>query len=231
MKPYIPVALRGLKKDAVAAVPAAEPSEEQPAPPTSGYLEVGSLASVDIKTLPVSSYQAALINPGWDTENDGEVGAAAISALTKLPLPKLIPTGFIFIWIPKHHVQAVCKQMTKWGFVYIENLTWVYMAPNNSVLKLPSRFVRNSHLSLYMFRHAEKGRDIELRHQRNPDVTFDCLAAVKGRSGGASAPDETFVAVETLLPNGKGQLLELWAPLGVKRPGWTHLVEVGATES
>ncbi len=28
--------------------------------------------------------------------------------------------------------------------------------------------------------HADKGKDIELRHQRNPDVTFDCVRASKG---------------------------------------------------
>lgn len=223
VRPYLPVELRGQKRD---AVPPAQVSEE---PPTSAYLELGSVSHLEPKSLPASSYQAALINPGW--ERDDATGQTALSVLVKVPLPKLVPTGFVFIWIPKHHVQAVCKQMTKWGFIYIENLTWVYVAPNNSLLKLPSRFVRNSHLSLYMFRHAEKGRDIELRHQRNPDVTFDCLAAVAGRSGAASAPEETFVAVETLLPTGKGQLLELWAPQGVKRPGWTHVVEVGATES
>jgi hypothetical protein len=40
-------------------------------------------------------------------------------------------------------------------------------------------------------------------------------------------PDETFVAIETLLPTGKGKFLELWAPRGVRRPGWTHVAEVG----
>jgi len=27
---------------------------------------------------------------------------------------------------------------------------------------------------------ADKGKDIELRHQRNPDVTFDCVRASEG---------------------------------------------------
>lgn len=38
-------------------------------------------------------------------------------------------------------------------------------------------------------------------------------------------PDEVFVAIETLLPSGKGKFLELWAEAGVQRPGWTHVVE------
>jgi len=222
VKPYLPRELRGVKEYAVAPVPARE------TPHPTKYLEIDSLASLQPKTLDNATYQAALINPGWD--RDGS--ATALSALSQIPLPKLVPTGFIFIWTPKQHVQAVCKQMTKWGYIYIENLTWVYMSPDNAILKLDSEFVRNSHMTLYMFRVADKGRDIELRHQRNPDVTFECLPATfGGNCGPALAPEETFVAVETLLPTGKGQLLELWAPQGVKRPGWTHLVEVGQNES
>ncbi|KAL4531484.1 hypothetical protein Ndes2526B_g04403 [Nannochloris sp. 'desiccata'] len=221
VKPYLPRELRGVKNYAVAPVPVCE------TPHSTKYLEIDSLASLHPKTLDNLTYQAALINPGWDKDN-----APALSALAQIPLPKLVPTGFIFIWTPKQHVQAVCKQMTKWGYIYIENLTWVYMAPNNAILKLDSEFVRKSHMTLYMFRVADKGRDIELRHQRNPDVTFECLPASSGRNcGPALAPEETFVAVETLLPTGKGQLLELWAPQGVKRPGWTHVVEVGQNES
>ena len=192
---------------------------EPTAPPPTTYLEVPALTRLDPKTLPAQSYQAALINPGWDR---GENSVADV--LAKLPLPRLVPTGFIFIWTPKNRVQAVCKQMSKWGYTYIENLTWVFMGPNNKILTLPSQFVCNSHMTLYMFRAADKGRDIELRHQRNPDVTFDSVRA-GNREGDGAAPDETFVAIETLLPTGKGKLVELWAPEGVKRPGWTHVVE------
>ena len=36
--------------------------------------------------------------------------APPLQRLASLPLPKLVPTGFVFIWTPKQHVQAVCKQ-------------------------------------------------------------------------------------------------------------------------
>ena len=42
---------------------------------------------------------------------------------------------------------------------------------------------------------------------------------------GKDIPDETYVAIETLLPTGKGKFLELWAARNVHRPGWTHIVE------
>lgn len=33
------------------------------------------------------------------------------------------------------------------------------------------------------------------------------------------------MAIETLLPTGKGKFLELWAKQGAARPGWTRLSE------
>ena len=42
--------------------------------------------------------------------------------------------------------------MRAWGYCYIENLTWVYLRPNNHILELPSRYANSSHITLYMFR-------------------------------------------------------------------------------
>lgn len=42
--------------------------------------------------------------------------------------------------------------MRAWGYCYIENLTWVLLRPNNSILALPYRYTNTSHLTLYMFR-------------------------------------------------------------------------------
>lgn len=179
-------------------------------------------------------YVAALVNPCWEIK--GKKGLDALGSLANLNLPKLVPEGFVFIWTPKQHISSICKLMTRWGYVYIENLTWVYLGSNNKILRLPSRFVRSSHMTLYMFRMADKGKTIELRHQRNPDVLFDCMVrsfenlaasndVCRDTLGNNLAPDETFVTIETLLPTAKGKLLELWAPSGMQRSGWTHVIQ------
>ena len=61
-------------------------------------------------------------------------------------------------------------------------------------------------------------------------LIFPCLPLPLCRTAGRGfrVPDEVFVAIETLLPNGKGKFLELWAEQGVQRQGWAHVVE--ATE-
>ncbi len=43
-------------------------------------------------------------------------------------------------------------QMNRWGYVYVENLTWVWLHPSASILNVPSPLVRTSHLTLFIFR-------------------------------------------------------------------------------
>lgn len=146
-------------------------------------------------------------------------------------------------------IAAVVKLLYKWGYIYVENLTWVQMAPNNTIITAPSPYAQCSHLTLFIFRKngmhlflgwtctiphwtqialmsktpedfwtilcdlnqirlvtsccvyawrfealssdgvackhfllrdAGAGKDIELRHQRNPDVLFDCVRKQEG---------------------------------------------------
>ena len=60
---------------------------------------------------------------------------------------------------------------------------------------------------------------------RRMALNLPCAAAGQPHA----TPNEVFVAIETLLPTGKGQFLELWAAKGSSRPGWTHIVESSST--
>ena len=91
--------------------------------------------------------QAVLVNGGWEAE-----GADATARLAKVPLPRLVPVGFVFVWAQKQHVAALVKQLYRWGYCYIENLTWVQLAANNTVLTLPAPYAQRSHLTLLIFR-------------------------------------------------------------------------------
>ena len=105
-----------------------------------------------------------LINPGWergDSGNDGDAGAAP-AALARLPVPRLCPQGFVFIWAAKQHMHAVVRQLYRWGFSYIENLTWVQLrSPSQQLLAAPSRYCRRSHSTLLIFRRT--GEDAGFR--------------------------------------------------------------------
>uniref|UniRef100_A0A1D2AEX0 Uncharacterized protein n=1 Tax=Auxenochlorella protothecoides TaxID=3075 RepID=A0A1D2AEX0_AUXPR len=165
-----------------------------------------------------ATYEAALINPGWVESGDDGAG---LKRFATLPLPDLVPSGMVFMFIPKQYIQSVCQQMVSWGFMYIENLTWVYLSPNHTVSREESPFFASSHLTLYMFRWADRGREMELRHQRNPDVLFDCCLPIAG-SPCHAVPQAVYDTIETLLPGAKDRFLELWAAQGSARPGWTQ---------
>lgn len=111
----------------------------------SAYHEFPQLEPSALKALG-SDFQAVYINSGWDADAD------PMARLQQLPISRLCPIGFVFMWVPKTLVQPVVRQMFKWGYAYIENLTWVTLAPNHSFLELEASYIRRSHLTLYMFR-------------------------------------------------------------------------------
>ena len=182
-----------------------------------------SIADMNFDTLKKREVYLGLhINPDWTVDHGTEKGDR-LQRLRKIPLNKLCPTGFIFIWIDKRDVQGVCELMYKQKYVYVENLTWVYMRPDNKMVHDESKYMRNSHLTLYIFRKHNEGKDIELRHQRNPDVVLDCIQATG--DGYRKVPKETYKAIETLLPGAHNRLLELWSATDNVRKGWTQVLE------
>ncbi|KAK9805733.1 hypothetical protein WJX73_003191 [Symbiochloris irregularis] len=225
----IPFAPKGVKPPPPHAAEAdaqeADPSKE--ASPAGRLLQVDSLAGPKLTSLLKQDFQAVMINPGWDITGDAESDdeSAPRQALAALPLPKLCSRGFVFVWAEKHRLALVTRQMYKWGFSYVENLTWVLMHVNNTIMTLKAPYVHQSHITLMIYRKEGDGKDIELRHQRKPDVAFDCMRSSPGQPW--AVPEEAYVAIETMLPTGKGQFLELWgaADAMAVRPGWTHIAQ------
>ncbi len=76
-----------------------------------------------------------------------------LQRLARLPMRRLVPRGFVFIWVPKQHVQAVCRQVLRGRVAkccavfgqccapcyacpedvvgYIEHLIWVLLRPSS----------------------------------------------------------------------------------------------------
>jgi len=75
-----------------------------------------------------------------------------VAALAAVPLERLCPVGFVFVWADKAHLHAVVKLLYARKFVYVENLTWVHMGPDNRALALDAPHSRASHTTLLMFR-------------------------------------------------------------------------------
>lgn len=189
--------------------------------PPADYVQFPDLTGANLSKY-YRRFIGVLINPGW--EGTG-IKPGGVSRLAKIPIPSLNPHGFIFIWLKKTQIQQVWSLMTKWRYVYVENLTWVMLKPNNQIMMGDSEVTRISHLTLYIFRKEGEGKDIEMRHQRSPDVVVNC----KQRSSlfqEWKAPDEVYISLETMLPSAGGKFLELWSSREASRPGWVHVAEV-----
>lgn len=171
-------------------------------------------------------FQCVLVNAGWDARGAlaPHAGAPALATLAKLNLPALVPSGYAFAWAAKEALAGVTAQMEKWGFAYVENLTWVVLAPSHGLVAAPSDLVARSHITLMIYRRG--GADVELRHQRSPDVVFDCARRCAAPPG-VLTPPVVYDTIETMLPGATaGRALELWAGEAQgARPGWTRLVQ------
>ncbi|ABO96476.1 predicted protein [Ostreococcus lucimarinus CCE9901] len=179
-------------------------------------------------------YLGVLMNPPWDIEDSPDRGDVTLEDIEAIPLEKLTPLGFIFIWVEKENLSKVCDIMDRKNFVYVENLTWVQLKPNNTIVESSARYLGRSHRTMLIFRRDVRdkrfieGKKIELRHQRNSDVTLDIVQTTK--TGRRVVPEHVYKSIETLLPTAyepgtPGKLLELWAEPGARRAGWTSVAD------
>jgi len=181
-----------------------------------------------------NDYLGVLLNPPWNIEDSPDRGDVMLEDIEKIPLEKLTPLGFIFIWVEKENLSEVCDIMDRKTFVYVENLTWVQLKPNNTIVQSAARYLGRSHRTLLIFRRDVRdkrfteGKKIELRHQRNSDVTLDIVQTTA--TGRRAIPEHVYKSIETLLPTAyepgtPGKLLELWAEPGARRAGWTSIAD------
>ena len=181
-----------------------------------------------------TDYLGVLLNPPWNIEDSPDRGDVTVEDIAAIPLEQLTPLGFIFIWVEKENLSHVCDIMDQKNFVYVENLTWVHLKPNNTIVESAARYLGRSHRTLLIFRRDVRdkrfieGKKIELRHQRNSDVTLDIVQTTS--TGRRAIPEHVYKSIETLLPTAyepgtPGKLLELWAEPGARRAGWTSVAD------
>ena len=80
-----------------------------------------------------TDFLAVHCNPPWFAPLNPDAGDATVEHVARIPFQKLAPYGFVFMWVEKENLSAVCDVMLKKAFVYVENLTWVQQRPNNTI--------------------------------------------------------------------------------------------------
>lgn len=163
--------------------------------PSNGQIvNTRSILSFNFAALGRGNFLGVIVNAPLSEDPNSGVTASQLACMS---LPEcLAADAIVCMWASKQNVGEAVGCMAKvWGCKYVENLTWVHLAPGGDVARAPAPFTRSSHSTLLMGRRG--GGDLELRHQRNPDVI------VQPALGGGRFPDVVREMLETLLPEGK----------------------------
>ncbi|ORX95161.1 hypothetical protein K493DRAFT_315148 [Basidiobolus meristosporus CBS 931.73] len=197
--------------------------------PGSRYYEQ-NITSLNLSTLG-KQFQVIYMDPPLVLPNEEpSPGKITLEQLAALEISRIVPVGFLFVWIEKEYLPDIVQIADKWGFKYVENFCWIKKNINNQIACQPSAYFRKSKLSLLIFR---KEGDIELRHQRNPDCVFDFIKPLQEDEVSERKPEFIYDVIETMLPtalyseeypNGE-RMLELWAKKNTRRQGWTTVVD------
>lgn len=106
----------------------------------------------------------------------------------------LADDALVCVWGHKGLIGDVVETMSKaWGAKYVENLTWVQLDSTMKIVSKRSRFSNNGHSTLLIGRRGTG--NLELRHQRSPDVLISPVLA-SGR-----IPEAVRETLEVLLPS------------------------------
>lgn len=177
------------------------------------YKEVPEILNFDLRSLG-GDYDCILMNPPWHLHHlvNENIPATDSFDLRRLNIDdRVIRRGFIFIWVEKEVISEVIKIMASWKFHYVENFVWVKRKVNNQFATQAYPYFRKSKRTLLILR---KAGEIEIRHQRNPDVAFDFIS--HSDDNREVFPDVVYKTIETLLPSSgyqeitkRGRLLEL----------------------
>ncbi|KAJ3007329.1 hypothetical protein HKX48_009188 [Thoreauomyces humboldtii] len=164
-------------------------------------------------------------------------GKITIDELASLDIPSIIPCGFLFVWAEKELTPHILRITQSWGFRYVENFAWIKRERDNRIAQQPARYFNKSKTTCFIFRKEMKTGDVELRHQRSPDCEFDFIKPLVSGTVTEEKPGFIYNVIETLLPqavhsktepNGD-RMLDLWAPPGRPRVGWTILEQTRDT--
>ena len=199
---------------------------------SSSVITTPCILSFDFSSLttphhPNDKFTGVIINA--PLSDDPRTGVTCLQLASMSLRDCLAPDAIVCVWASKGLVgQAVGCLSQGWGCKYVENLTWVHVDANHQVLVAPtsSSLFSSSHSTLVMGRKGG-GKDLELRHQRSPDVILEPVM------DGGRFPDGVREMMELLLPPpaatksaGRRRFLEVafhGAEPG-ERDGWVKLV-------
>nr|KAJ3423193.1 hypothetical protein HK105_000690 [Polyrhizophydium stewartii] len=130
--------------------------------------------------------------------------------IESLPIEKLQTNGFIFIWVINNKYAKAFDLMAKWGYEYVDDITWVKQTVNRRMAKGHGYYLQHAKETCLVGR---KGVDPPgCQHGVMSDVIFSA------RRGQSQKPEEIYEMMEALVPNGK--YLEIFGRKNNLRDYW-----------
>jgi mRNA (2'-O-methyladenosine-N6-)-methyltransferase len=169
----------------------------------------------------VGGFDVVVMDPPWQLASKAPTRGVALGYsqlpnrdIEDIPVPAVQQAGFLFIWVINSRYQFALELMKKWGYRMVDDITWVKRTVN---------------------RRLAKGHGFYLQHAKET-----CLVGLKGpapatlppngvgsdvifseRRGQSQKPEELYVLIEQLVPNGK--YLEIFARRNNLRNYWVSV--------
>ncbi|KAG0371604.1 hypothetical protein BGX24_001440 [Mortierella sp. AD032] len=166
-------------------------------------------------------FDVILMDPPWQLATHAPTRGVAIAyqqlpdiCIEELPVPKLSSNGFIFIWVINNKYARAFDLMRKWGYSYVDDITWVKQTVNRRMAKGHGYYLQHAKETCLV---GKKGEDPpNCRHSIGSDVIFS------ERRGQSQKPEELYEMIEELVPNGryleifgrKNNLRDYWVTVG-----------------
>ncbi|KAF9979145.1 hypothetical protein BGZ73_005313 [Actinomortierella ambigua] len=166
-------------------------------------------------------FDVILMDPPWQLATHAPTRGVAIAyqqlpdiCIEDLPIPKLSSNGFIFIWVINNKYAKAFDLMRKWGYSYVDDITWVKQTVNRRMAKGHGYYLQHAKETCLV---GKKGADPpNCRHSIGSDVIFS------ERRGQSQKPEELYDMIEELVPEGryleifgrKNNLRDYWVTVG-----------------
>lgn len=162
-----------------------------------------------------------LADPPWQIATNTPTRGVAIAyqqlpdvCIEELPIPKLQQNGFLFMWVINNKYAKAFELMEKWGYTYVDDITWVKQTVNRRMAKGHGYYLQHAKETCLV---GKKGQDPpNCKHSLSSDVIYS------ERRGQSQKPEELYQMIEELVPNGryleifgrKNNLRDYWVTIG-----------------
>ncbi|KAG2200672.1 hypothetical protein INT47_005828 [Mucor saturninus] len=165
-------------------------------------------------------FDVIVTDPPWQLATNAPTRGVAIAyqqlpdvCIEDIPFHKLQTNGFLFIWVINNKYAKAFELMEKWGYTYVDDITWVKQTVNRRMAKGHGYYLQHAKETCLV---ARKGNDpINFRRSVGSDVIFS------ERRGQSQKPEELYEMIEELVPNGK--YLEIFGRKNNLRDYWVTI--------